>query len=85
MKMKKNKYIILSVVCIFAIFSCTSERETAFTRMEAHFSGDTLKHAIAKYYEMYARYHHGVTRTFELWYGGRNELWMLSDGEIYYE
>lgn len=65
--MKKEKFLRLLKVCTFffvtCYLSCTSERETAFTRMQAHFSEDTLHHAIATYYQAYARYHHGVQRT----------------------
>ena len=54
---------ILAIICVWAAMSCTSEKDSAFTRMEQFFSDDSLKHAIATYYRQYACYHHGVSRT----------------------
>lgn len=58
-----RKCDILTTLLLLACLSCQTGKDTAFTRMERFFAGDSVKQGIAEYYSQFAPYHHGVSRT----------------------
>lgn len=54
---------ILATLLLLACLSCSTDKDTAFTRMELLFADDSVKQGIAEYYSRFAPCHHGVSRT----------------------